>query len=162
MTKNKFSFNSSQGVRFSTEGVVREIVSFMEVEPQRRYKLMIGTDSELYDKVKADFVTAIVVHRVGSGGRYFWRRQELEGFRTLRDRMIKEAMMSLDVAKEVLVYLKGGEVPDFDFEIHIDIGTNGSTKTMIQELVGLIRANNFEVKTKPESYAASSVADKCI
>ena len=31
---------------------------------------------------------------------------------------------------------------------------------MIQEITGMIRANNFEVKTKPESYAASSVADR--
>jgi predicted RNase H-related nuclease YkuK (DUF458 family) len=31
---------------------------------------------------------------------------------------------------------------------------------VLQELVGLVRANNFEVKTKPESYAASNVADR--
>jgi len=31
---------------------------------------------------------------------------------------------------------------------------------MIQEVVGMIRANNFEARTKPESYAASNVADR--
>jgi len=52
------------------------------------------------------------------------------------------------------------EMPKYDFEIHVDVGENGETRSMIQELVGAIRANNFEVKTKPESYAASKVADR--
>ena len=51
-------------------------------------------------------------------------------------------------------------MPKFDLEIHVDVGTNGETRTMIQELVGIIRANHFEAKTKPESYAASKVADR--
>jgi predicted RNase H-related nuclease YkuK (DUF458 family) len=42
------------------------------------------------------------------------------------------------------------------------VGENGDTKQMVQELVGMIRANNFEVRTKPNSYAASSVADRHI
>lgn len=155
-------FNSSQGIKFTASEVVGEIIKFMQADPKRCYKVMIGTDSELYDKTEADFVTAIVVHRVGNGGRYFWRREELNGFHTLRDRIIQEVMMSLDIAKEVLAYLKDYQIPNFDFEIHVDVGTNGETKTMIQELVGMIRANNFEARTKPESYAASSVADRCI
>jgi len=161
MTKNNL-FNSSSGIKFDPDGVVQEIISFMQADPNRRYKVMIGTDSELYDKTEADFVTAIVVHRVGNGGRYFWRREELSGFHTLRDRILREVMISLDIAKSVLGNLKDYETPEFDFEVHVDIGSNGRTKTMIQELVGMVRANNFEARTKPESYAASSVADRCI
>ena len=48
----------------------------MRAEPARKYSITIGTDSELLAGHKADFVTAIVVHRVGNGGRYFWRRIE--------------------------------------------------------------------------------------
>lgn len=70
--------------------------------------------------------------------------------------------MSLDIARELLQAMKNYQVPKFDFEIHVDVGENGATKTMIQELVGMIRANNFEAKTKPESYAASKVADRHI
>jgi len=51
-------------------------------------------------------------------------------------------------------------VPHYDFEIHVDVGENGATKAMIQELVGMVRAHNFEARIKPESYAASNVADK--
>jgi len=114
-------------------------------------------------------VTAVVIHRVGNGGRYFWRRFQLGKFHTLRDRIIKEVLISLELGKQILTALKalsdeaaagGLPLPEWDFEIHVDIGENGPTKPMIQEVVGMIRASNFEAKTKPESYAASNVADR--
>lgn len=152
--------NSSFGFKLSIPQVVREIVRFMQEDTRRKYKVVIGTDSARLPENRADFVTALVVHRVGNGGRYFWRRLEHGSIHTLRDRMIKEALISLEVAKELLMELKKATALDFDFEIHVDIGENGPTKPMIQEIVGMIRANNFEAKTKPESYAASSVADR--
>ena len=78
----------------------------------------------------------------------------------MRDRIIREVLISLEVSKELLTYLKDSNVKNFDFEIHVDIGEKGETRSMIQELVGMIRANNFEAKTKPDSYAASKVADR--
>jgi len=153
-------FVGAFGALFAPRDVAKEIIAFMSADLSRKYKVIIGTDSLLYDKTKADFVTAIVVHRIGNCGRYFWRRTELEGFHTLRDRITREVMMSLDIAKETLSFLKGMDAPDFGFEIHVDVGEKGETKVMIQELLGMIRANNFEARTKPDSYAASSVADK--
>ena len=152
--------NSSLGIRMTVDEVVRAIVDFMKIMPTRHYKVTIGTDSELLAGKKADFVTAIVVHRVGNGGRYFWRRFELGKFHNLRDRIIKEVLISLEVAEKVLTELKKFPLPEFDFEIHADIGENGPTKAMIQEVVAMIRASNFQAKTKPESYAASNVADR--
>lgn len=156
--------NSSIGLKLTVDQVVEEIVRFMEAEPKRAYKVTIGTDSERLPEGKADFVTAVVVHRVGNGGRYFWRRLEFGKLHTLRDRIIKEVMISLEIAKKILACLErqiehGGDIR-WDFEIHADIGENGETKSMIQEVVGMIRAYNFEPKTKPESYAASNIADR--
>lgn len=153
-------FVGAFGTLFDLGGVAKEIVTFMKADPDRHYKVIIGTDSLLYDKTKADFVTAIVVHRIGNGGRYFWRRTELEDFHTLRSRITREVMMSLDMANKILDSLKKSNAPDFGFEIHVDVGENGETKVLIQELLGMIRAHNFEARTKPESYAASSVADR--
>lgn len=153
-------FVGAFGALFDPKGVAKEIIAFMDADPDRSYKVIIGTDSLLYDKTKADFVTAVVVHRIGNGGRYFWRRTELEDFHTLRSRITREVMMSLDIAKEMLDHLKKADAPDFGFEIHVDVGEKGETKVMIQELLGMIRAHNFEARTKPESYAASSVADR--
>lgn len=154
--------HSSLGNKLTVSEVVHEIIDFMRAEPLRFYKVTIGTDSELLAGNKADFVTAVVVHRVGNGGRYFWRKGETQKMHTLRERIIKEVLISLDVAKGVLSELRKFELPNFDFEIHADIGENGPTKTMIKEVVSMIRANNFEAKTKPESYAASNVADRHI
>jgi len=35
-----------------------------------------------------------------------------------------------------------------------------SNKKLINEIVGMIKGSGFAVKTKPESYGASSVADR--
>jgi uncharacterized protein len=154
-------FNSSFGLKLSIPEVVGEIVRFIKAEPARKYKVIIGSDSERLADKNADFVTAVVVHRVGNGGRYFWRRVQEGKFYNLHDRIIREVLMSLDVAGRVLEELKKeGDGLNWDFEIHADIGENGATKVLIQEVVGMIRASNFEVRTKPDSYAATKVADR--
>ena len=153
-------FHSSLGVKFTPDQIVAEIIRYMKDDDKRRYKIIIGTDSEAALN-NVDFVTAIVIHRVGNGGRYFWRRILANRFATLRDRIWHEVLMSLDVAKDFVGLLQEqSEMPAFDFEVHIDVGENGATRDMIQELVGVVRANNFEAKTKPDSYAASKVADR--
>ncbi|MFA5386103.1 MAG: ribonuclease H-like YkuK family protein [Candidatus Paceibacterota bacterium] len=153
-------FIGAQGKQFAPTEVAKEIISFMEADNKRSYRIVVGTDSLLLADKTADFVTAVVVHRVGNGGKYFWKRQSFKNFYTLRDRILKEVILSIDLAKEVLLDLKNLKAPDFNFEIHVDIGTNGPTNEMMQEVIGMIRAYNFEVKTKPDSYAASKVADR--
>ena len=154
------SFISSQGIRLTIPQVVEEIMAFMGKDLLSRYRVTIGTDSQLLSSKNADFVNAVVVHRVGNGGRYFYRRFELGTFHTLRDRMIREALISLELAEQLLAELKKFPLPEFEFEIHADVGMNGPTKAVINEIVGMIRANNFEVKIKPDSYAATNVADR--
>ena len=153
-------FNDSFGTKIGVKQVVGEVVRFMKEDPKRKYKVMIGTDSDGSSEEIIDFITAVVVHRIGNGGRYFWRRASLNRFHTLRDRIIKEVMFSLDTAKEVLAALKELDGPQFDFEIHIDVGEKGETKMVMQEVLGMVRAYNFEARVKPESYAASKVADR--
>lgn len=159
-------FNTPFGLNLHIDAVAKEIVGFMKSDEKRRYKVVIGSDSEKREGHRADFVTAIIVHRVGNGGRYFWRRLELDKIHNLRNRIIQEVVFSLEAAQKILVSLKEAELaagfsaPIWDFEIHADVGENGETKTMIAEIVGMIRAHNFEARTKPESYAASKVADR--
>ena len=155
-------FKDSKGNHLDPRAIVEEIDAYMKADDTRTYKVTIGTDSMLYSNKGADFVTAVVVHRVGNGGRYFWRRADFGNFHTLRDRILKEVTTSLDLAKLIIEQLEKLKKTEFDLEIHVDVGENGETKQMIQELVGMIRANNFQAKTKPQSYAASSVADRHI
>lgn len=152
-------FNSALGLKLNPDQIAKEIIDFIKVDPKREYKVIIGTDSESFNEL-TDFVTAIIVYRKGNGGRYFWRRQEFKNIKSLRQKIIQEVMISLETAQIILKALKNLNSPQFDFEIHVDIGKNGQTKAMISEVVSMIRAYNFSAKTKPESYAASTIADR--
>jgi len=153
-------FRDSRGAQLTAQAVVNEIRRFMCVAPDWRYKIVIGSDSQLCGANLTDFVTAVVVHRVGNGGRYFWKRIAGQHSFSLRDRIIKEVMLSLETALEILAILRRHPDIRFDFEVHADVGENGRSSALIAEVTGMIRAYNFTFKTKPESYAASSVADK--
>ena len=140
---------------------VREkILAFLARHPQDTYRLVIGTDSQPHNGSGVDFVTAIVVHRVGTGGIYFWRRTVNKKTYVLRQRMYEEATMSLAMAEEVVNLFAADGIRRYDIEIHVDIGEFGQTREMINEIVGMIRGSGYAVKTKPESYAASKVADR--
>lgn len=140
---------------------VRErILAFLEQEPERTYQLVIGTDSQPHNGMGVDFVTAIVVRRVGSGGIYFWKRQINKKHYVLRQRMYEEAAQSLEMAETVLTLLHKDGITRYDVEIHVDIGKFGDTREMITEIVGMIRGSGYAVKIKPESYAASKIADR--
>lgn len=166
------SFYSPKGATFALDDVVREIVRFMAEVPGRRYEVTVGTDSQEYkngEGNKTDFVSVIVVHRVGRGGRYFWRKMKKERLMALREKIYEEATLSLMLAMQLggklrdylqETVLNGSTEPLYKLEIHVDIGANGPTREMIKEIVGMIRGNGFAVRTKPEAYAASIVADK--
>ena len=140
---------------------IRErILEFLAAEPERKYRLVVGTDSQPHNGSGVDFVTAIVVHRVGMGGIYFWKRIVNKKVYVLRQRMYEEATMSLEMAETVVALLHKDGVTKYDVEIHVDIGKFGDTRVMITEIVGMIRGSGYTVKTKPENYAASKVADR--
>lgn len=147
--------NPTRGLLSLTE-TVDEIKSYIAADRESEYTLVVGSDSE--DNLEVDFITAIVVHRVGHGARFFWKSTVKPRLATLRDRIWTEALLSLETAKELIAVLGEGQGPEV--EIHVDIGTNGPTKKLIQEVTGMIRGSGFVVKIKPEAYAAASVADR--
>jgi len=143
--------------------VAKEISRYIDEDSQSEYKLIVGTDSN--GNGKTDFVTAIIVYRVGKGGRYFWRKTNGgKVYHTLRDRIYQEVNLSLECAQDVLSQLaslvRTTSEPNYDFQIHIDVGQKGPTREMIKEVVGMVRGNGFDARIKPQSYAASSIADK--
>ena len=164
MTKAKKKFTNPTHGEVSTLKMVQEIADFVEEEPGSFYRLIIGTDSQVRNKngkSKIDYVTAVVVHRIGKGARYYWRREKKKEIPVLRDKIYTETLMSLDVAQEIVPNIRDAISPTkYDFEIHIDVGPLGPTRDMIKEVVGMVNGSGFEAKTKPQSWGASSVADK--
>ncbi|MBI3954910.1 ribonuclease H-like YkuK family protein [Candidatus Gottesmanbacteria bacterium] len=137
-----------------------KVLQFMDDFPDRQYKLVIGTDSQPKNGQGTDFISAIVIHRVGFGGIYFWRRKVDPRKNVLKTRIYEEASLSLILAQEFLSEFKNDGISKFEVEIHVDIGSFGETRNMITEIVGMVRGSGFNVKTKPESYGASKVADR--
>jgi uncharacterized protein len=141
------------------DGVLIKLLEYVGTEPGLEYELIIGTDS-MPAGTEAEFVSAIVVHRKNRGGIYFWSKRHETSLHTLRQRIFQEAMYSLRLAEQLIQRLKEKDILDFNLTIHVDVGPNGETKKMLHEIVGMIKGNGFAVKTKPESYGASSIADR--
>jgi len=143
---------------------ISEISSFINEEPGKFYRVVIGSDSQakrVDGKPEIDFVTALIVHREGSGARYFWKKQRLDRIPELYEKIFTETQMSLSAASELVPLLREKISPSkYDFEIHIDVGPLGPTREMIKDVVGMVQGNGYKAKTKPESWGASSVADK--
>src|SRR3989344_5235345 len=140
---------------------LKNIVSdFMKVDKKGKYEIIVGTDSQKKENNKYDFVSALIIHRVGWGGIYFWKRIVQDKKISLKDRIYQEAIMSLESSENFVIFFKTNGISKYDIQIHVDIGHNGETRDLITEVVGMIRGSGYEVKIKPDSYGASKVADR--
>lgn len=158
-TQDEYFISPSKGRRDFAQ-VIDDVVAFVREDEQNKYEIVVGTDSELHAE-RADFVSVVTVHRIGKHGRYFWKRMPAIRAFDHHDRMLKEAVFSLDLAQRVVAALRERISEHlYNFEIHLDIGLHGPTKTMISEIVGMITGNGFVARIKPESYAANKVADR--
>lgn len=144
----------------TVEQVLQRISAFMKEDKNSSYKVVIGSDSQKIKGHGYDFVNALVIHRIGRGGIYFYKRDLVDRKMSLKERMYEEAILSLKSAEDMLLLLKDIGIMKYNIEIHVDIGQNGETREVINELVGMVRGSGYEVKIKPDSFAASKVADR--
>jgi len=162
MKKDRFISPTSGEVKVNE--MVAEVAKFVRKEPGEYYNLIIGTDSQAHTdngKSKTVFVSAIIVHRKTKGGRYFWKKETVDRKMVLREKIYKETTISLELAESIVPQLRKAITPaKYDLEIHIDVGPLGPTREMIKEVVGMVTGSGYNAKTKPESWGASSVADK--
>jgi len=153
-------YNSPTYGRISLEQLKKIISRFMSSDKKAKYEIVVGTDSQKLKKDTHDFVSALIIHRVGWGGIYFWKRQILERKISLKERIYQEATMSLETSENFVNFFKTNGISKYNIQIHVDIGHNGETRDLITEVVGMVRGSGYDVKIKPDSYGASKVADK--
>lgn len=165
-TPHEFMNSLTHG-EIKIEESMKLIRDFLEEKPDAEYSLVIGTDSHERinngDSKTINLVTAVLVHRKGFGGKYFWRRKNLSNVHNLREKIYAETLESLNFALffvPMLRKLLNGNSPFYNLEIHIDVGEHGDTRDMIKEVVGMVTGSGFVAKTKPYAYGASYVADK--
>ena len=129
------------------------------------FQIVVGTDSQNFNDTK--MVTVIAAYKEGHGGIFFYEVDRIDRITNVQQKLNTETSRSLEVMmqlagelEEESKYKKMKE--DTLLSIHVDAGWSdkGKTKELIPGLVGWIRACGFEAKCKPESFAASSIADK--
>ena len=161
-------FFNSQQKNMSLSDVAENIISFIKANPDRQYRLAVGTDSQVF-KNHTCFATGIHIHRIGLGA---WccinKTVESKSYRNLKEKISKETSityeltyhlneMLMDALCELTVNHKNF---DCKLEAHIDVGTRGETRKLIREMVGYFEGIGIDTKIKPDSFVASSYANR--
>ncbi len=153
-------FNSPSRGELTFQDVFCDLVKYTGTHPEDNYKLIIGTDSQAILSENVVFVTAIIVHRIGKGGRFYYHKQKTRHMESLRQRIYYETFLSLDVATRLTEKMAQNSYSELNVEIHLDVGEKGETRDMIKEVVGMVIGSGYDARIKPDSYGATTVADR--
>lgn len=139
--------------------MIDHLYAIVRQQPNAKYKIVIGTDSHT-TRQSTTLVTALIIHQIGKGARFFYRKQRSKPLFDLRTRIYRETELSLELVE--LLNKKGMSdlLSQLPLEIHIDIGQQGDTKVLIQEICGWVTSVGYEARIKPQSFGASAVADR--
>jgi uncharacterized protein len=150
---------NGEKIRRHIEDEVRAVL-VREKEMGHKVKVCIGTDSQVKGK-ETEFGTVIVFIRKGKGGFMYIHNETTKQKMSIKQRMLTEVAMSIDVAYGLCRLFT---LYDVDMEVHADINTNPSFKSndALKEAMGYIMGMGFAFKAKPEAFASSSCANKVV
>ncbi|MEW5785096.1 MAG: ribonuclease H-like YkuK family protein [Bacillota bacterium] len=144
----------------SFDAVFQDLIEYTGSHPEDKYKLIIGTDSHAFLNEHVVFVTAIIAHHIGQGGRFFFQKQTTRYMESLRQRIYYETFLSLEVATRLTEKMAENGNCELNVEIHLDVGEKGETRDIIKEVVGMVIGSGYDARIKPDSYGATTVADR--
>ena len=136
---------------------VGDVVGFVRENACAGQAVHVGTDS-LQLARHTRFVTVVAILTPGRGGRAIFRREVRPRIASLRERLLREVWLSVELGLEI------GPVVPGPLSVHIDanpVETHRSSR-YVQELVGLAVSQGFRAVIKPESWAASRTADRMV
>ena len=150
---------NGEKIRRPIEDEVRAVL-VREKEMGHELKVCIGTDSQVKSR-ETEFATVIVFIRKGKGGFMYIHNETTKQKMNIKQRMLTEVAMSIDVAYGLCRLFT---LYDVDMEVHADINTNPSFKSndALKEAMGYIMGMGFAFKAKPEAFASSSCANKVV
>ena len=131
------------------------------IETHKEAFFMVGTDSQNYSKNSVcKFTSVLIAYRRGCGGAVIMSTDKVPFMdkTRLRQRLLLEAMRSLEVAWHLDSKINNKSI----IQVHLDVNPNLKWRSSKykEELVGLVAAQGFQYVIKPDSFAASGVADK--
>ncbi len=153
-------FTSPSRGQVSFQEMFEDLVKYTNEFPDDTYKLIIGTDSHSFLNESVIFVTAVVVHRIGKGGRFYYHKQKRPYMESLRQRIYYETFLSLEVATRLTEQIAQNGECQLNVEIHLDVGEKGETRDIIKEVVGMVIGSGYQACIKPDSFGATTVADR--
>lgn len=159
--KQQQQWRQLNGVRFqcTLEDEIRNVL-IREKEMGHELKVCIGTDSQVKGK-QTEFATVIVFIRKAKGGFMYIHNETTTQKMSIKQRMLTEVAMSIDVAYALCKLFTAFNV---DMEVHADINTNPNFKSndALKDAMGYIMGMGFVFKAKPEAFASSSCANKIV
>lgn len=159
-------FKRGNGTSVTFNEMIEIIADYIATAPNYEYEITVGTDSQSNSRTKV--VEVICVHRVGDGGIFFYYIEYVDKIRALKTKIIEETSRSINNAAGLIDNVSV-KLIDYDididnlnihFQIHCDIGHYGKTAALIKEITTWVESLGYEAVIKPESYAASGVANK--
>ncbi|MEX0617204.1 MAG: ribonuclease H-like YkuK family protein [Candidatus Woykebacteria bacterium] len=141
------------------EEVIEKVAEYIKKDSSFKYKVIVGTDSEARNS-HVEFATAIIAHRIGKGGVYFWQKNNIQKVFSLPERIAKETQFSIELAWKIRDTFQHNGLSGYEPEVHLDVGEDGVTRDMIRWVTGMVLGSGFEYKIKPESFGATKVADR--
>jgi predicted RNase H-related nuclease YkuK (DUF458 family) len=139
--------------------VLDTLRSHMSSTEDGQFEVHVGTDSQQAGNY-TEFVAVIVLLNKGKGGRAFYTRERTPRVKSLRERLMKEVWMSLQVGMQL-----NAVVPEtVGLTIHVDANPDVQFRSSdhVKELVGMVAGQGFKTLTKPDSWAATHVADHVV
>ncbi len=133
------------------------IKNFVGKAPKETYHISVGTDSQNFDLTKV--VLVVSVHRIGHGGIFFYDIKKIKKLTNVHKKLFYETSVSIELAMKLSKKFQA-ENFNYGIGIHVDAGESGPTSSIIPEITTWVRSYGFACMTKPESYAASTIADR--
>lgn len=164
-----FTRGNAERTKVTYSEMIKVIADYIRANPNAEYDITVGTDSQNHKMTR--MVEVIAICRIGDGGIFFFRREDIPKIKALKEKIIEETNRSIENATGFIDALQEELLEDnidldimFDesrltFAVHADIGRRGKTKELIKEICAWIEASGFEARIKPDSYAASGVAN---
>jgi hypothetical protein len=136
---------------------VADVVAFVRESAREGQRVHVGTDS-LQLARHTRFVTVVAILTPGRGGRALWRRETRARIASLRERLLVEVWLSVELGLSLHPVVPG------ELSVHIDANpvARHRSSAYVQELVGLVVSQGFRAVIKPESWAASRTADRMV
>ncbi|MGC7870725.1 ribonuclease H-like YkuK family protein [Desulfosporosinus sp. SYSU MS00001] len=145
----------------SFEEMYSIIKAYLSQDKKGEYNVSIGSDSQNFNDTKIPITVGIhkIENKVGKGGIFFSEIRRVNKISNIRQKIYYETNLSLELAERLKGKFLNDEIPN-KIAIHVDAGYNGPTAKYIAEIMGWVRSCGFQCVIKPDSYMASSVADR--